>query len=79
MHWSEFSALLSGLNSETPLGIICSIRAEDNPDVLKDFTAEQRKIRSEYRNKMAKTVPESKVDDFLDSIKQALIDMAGEQ
>lgn len=77
MKWSEFVAMLSGLGPETPLGRIVSIRAEDDKEVLKHFSKEQLKIRSDYRNKMAKAMPKARTEDFLEQMKQALIDMAG--
>lgn len=78
MSWKEFSALISGLNERTPLGTIVSIRAEDDPEVLERFTPEQRRIRSEWRTKQAKAMPQSMVDDFLESMKRAFMEMAGE-
>lgn len=77
MKWSEFVAMLSGLGPETPLGRIVSIRAEDNREVLKHFSKEQMKIRSDYRNKKAKTMSQAKTEDFLEQMKQALMSMAG--
>jgi len=53
MQWDEFSSLLAGLNEKTPLGRIVSIRSETNPDMLKHFTPEMKRIRSEWRNKQA--------------------------
>lgn len=46
--------LIRGLLPETPLGNIVSIRSESDPKILKGFTKEQKRIRSEWRNKVAK-------------------------
>lgn len=54
MPWSEFSALLTGLNRETPLGQIISIRSEDDKDILKNFSAREKKVRNDWRSKEAK-------------------------
>lgn len=51
MTWSEFCSLLSGIMPKTPLGQIVSIRAEEDQDILKNFTKEQHKIRNEWRNR----------------------------
>lgn len=51
MTWSEFTTLLKGIMSETPLGQIVSIRSEENKDILKNFTQEEHRIRNEWRNK----------------------------
>ena len=79
MKWREFAAFIHGFNSDTPLGSIVAIRAEDNPERIKEFSPEQRRIRNEWRNKIAKQKPQEKVDDFLESMKQAFINMAGEK
>ena len=78
MKWDEFKALLCGISPETPLGRIVSIRAEDDKDILKHFTKEQRRIRSEWRNRKAKAVAEDRLDDMLELLKQGFIAMAGE-
>ena len=77
MKWDEFADLLSGLGPDTALGRIVSIRAEDNDEILKHFTPEQRLIRREWRNKQAMKVSEEDRDKFLEAMKQAFIDMAG--
>lgn len=51
MSWNEFCTLLSGIMPKTPLGQIVSIRAEEDKDILKNFTEEQHKIRNEWRNR----------------------------
>ncbi len=77
MRWHEFCALLNGLGTDTPLGRIIQIRAEDDPDVLKNFTKGQQQIRSEWRNRRAKQMTEKQTMDFLEQMKQAFISMAG--
>lgn len=77
MKWSEFRALLCGLSPETPLGRIVSIRAEDDKEILKHFSKEQKKIRSEWRNKGAKKVSEEELETMLEQLKQGFIALAG--
>ena len=76
MKWREFSAYVAGLSHDTPLGRIVSIRAEDDPTRLKEFTPEMRRIRSKWRSRRAKQMPQQKVDDFLESMKKAFLSMA---
>lgn len=76
MSWREFSYLLEGLSGETPLGRIVGIRAENNPEHLKEFTPEQRRIRNDYLVKQARHKTAKQVDDALEGIKNALIGMA---
>lgn len=55
MQWDEFSSLLVGLNEKTPLGRVVSIRSEKDPEILKHFTSEMKKLRNEWRNKQVTT------------------------
>ena len=77
MKWDEFASLLIGIGSETALGRIVAIRAEENPDVLERFTPEQRRIRSKWRNKHAQKVTVEDRDKFLEEMKNAFVKMAG--
>lgn len=77
MKWREFSAYVVGLGHDTPLGKIIAIRAENDPARLREFTPEMRRIRSKWRSRKAKQMPQNEVDAFLDSMKKALIGMSG--
>ena len=77
MKWKEFSSLMTGLSHETPLGRIASIRAENDPARLREFTPEMRRIRSEWQTRKAKNRPQKDVDSFLESMLQAFTSMAG--
>ena len=46
--WGEFVMLLAGIIPDTPLGQIVSIRAETDPEMLKCFNEEQRRIHDEW-------------------------------
>lgn len=65
MPYSEFCSYLSGLMPDTPLGNIVSIRSEDDKEVLKRFTPEQKRIRSEWQKKNVKQVSKSEMDKIL--------------
>lgn len=76
MSWREFSYLLNGLSGESPLGNIVRIRAEDSPDELKNFTPEEKRIRNEYRRKMAKQKSPQDVESAIERFRQAFVRMA---
>ena len=76
MSWREFSYLLEGLSGNTPLGQIVNIRAENDPERLRDFTPEQRRIRSEYRKKIAKKKSSEDVKNAIELFKQAFVQLA---
>ena len=52
----SFKALLAGLAPETPLGRIVAIRSEDDKNVIKHFTKDQKRIRDEWRTEQAAAV-----------------------
>lgn len=54
--WDEFKALLAGLSPETPLGRIVAIRSEEDKNVIKHFTKDQKRIRDEWRTEQAAAV-----------------------
>lgn len=78
MKWGEFCALLSGLSADSPLGRVVQIRAESDPKVLKHFTAHQRRIRSDWRNRMALQVTDENRDTAVEMFKNLFISLAGE-
>ena len=77
MKWEEFRAFLEGSAPETPLGRMVSIRSETDEDILKHFTAEQKRIRSEWLNRTARERDPEDTEKFLNTIKDVFIKMAG--
>ena len=69
--------MLSGLNSQTPLGQIVSIRAEKDPEIIKSFSREEKRIHNEYQRKLAKEKSKEEVDAAIESFRQAFIRLAG--
>ena len=49
IRWREFADLLACLSADTALGRIVSIRSENDPEVLKNFTKGQKEVREEWR------------------------------
>ena len=70
MSWQEFAHLISGLNSDTPLGQIVAIRAEKDPKKLKTFTSEQKRIRNEWLKFLNSQKSESEKRAYWDNIQQ---------
>lgn len=68
--------MLSGLDAETPLGRIVSIRAETDRERIKNFTKEERRIYNEWRNKSAQAVSKEELESALAGFKAAFIAMA---
>ena len=56
MSWDEFTTLLGGINGDTPLGRIVSIRSETDPETIKRFTPAEKKIRNEWRTRHRKII-----------------------
>lgn len=76
MEWGEFVSLLSGLNVDTPLGNIIRIRSEKDPEVLRKFSKEEKKIRSEWLKKDIPQISQENYKQAMDSIKNMFIAMS---
>ena len=70
---------MEGLDGESPLGRIVGIRAENNPERLKEFTPEEKRIRNEYRQKIAKKKSGKEVVNAIDMFKRAFVALADEK
>lgn len=81
MKWDEFCSLLRGLSPESALGRIVQIRAESDPDILKQYTPNQKKIREEWLAKTLDKKPDARLvaerDHMLEIWKQAFISASG--
>ncbi|MBS4534974.1 hypothetical protein GOQ29_05000 [Clostridium sp. D2Q-14] len=79
MEWREFSALLSGIMPETPLGQIIQVRSEEDKDILKTFTAEQKRIRSEWRSRFTEKVSEKDAEAAIREFQEMMAKAFGEK
>ena len=77
MRWDEFAALLTGIGPETALGRVVAIRSETDPDILKHYTPEQRRIRDSWLARKKPDASQEEIAEILENIKGALIQMAG--
>lgn len=77
MKWDEFRDLLVGISPDTALGRTVAIRSENNKDILKHFTKDQKRIRDKWRQRKAKAVTQEQMDQVLEGFKQAFMAMAG--
>ena len=68
MSWDEFTTLLAGLNGETPLGRIVSIRSENDPEVLKRFSKDMKRIRIEWMEKQAEKVDKKEYNQAMQNL-----------
>ena len=60
--WDEFKSLLTGISPDTVLGRVVSIRSETNKDIIKHFTADQRRIYDAWRNRGAENMKKADFD-----------------
>lgn len=54
--WDEFKSLIAGISPDTVLGRVVSIRSETDPEVIKHFTTDQRRIYDEWKAHEAKRI-----------------------
>lgn len=77
MRWSEFRSLLVGISPDTILGRIVAIRAENNKEILKNFTADQHRIRNEWRAKHARGMNKKDAKAAIADYEKIFLEMVG--
>ncbi len=77
MSWDEFCSYLAGIMPDTPLGNIVQIRSEDDKNIIKNFSLAQKQIRSEWRNKIAKSMDKKEADDAIKMFQNMFKELAG--
>ena len=75
--WDEFKALLAGLSPETALGRIVAIRSENDENILKHFSSEQKRIRNEWRDSSAKKITAENFAEQMADLERMMAAMAG--
>jgi len=73
--WDEFKALLSGIDPETPLGRIVSIRSETDRKVIKNFNKDQKRIYNAWRNRKAESMSPATYDQEMKALEQMFAQM----
>lgn len=78
LSYSDWAKLVSGLMDDTPLGRVVSVRCEQDKDIIKHFTADQKRIQAEWNRiraqKLQKQYESGDGDDYKKSM-QALQSM----
>lgn len=75
--WGELSSDIAGLNGDTPLGNIVRIRSEKDPEKIKNFSPEEKRIRNEWLNKNAVQMTKEKYENAMNNFKNMFMVMAG--
>ena len=75
--WDEFKSLLAGLAPETPLGRIVAIRSEDDKNVIKHFTKDQKRIRDEWRTEQAAAVTPETFEKQMAELERMMAQLCG--
>ncbi|MBO1264375.1 hypothetical protein J3A84_04880 [Proteiniclasticum sp. SCR006] len=70
MSWKEFSALLHGISAETALGRMVNIRAEEDKEILKSFTADQKAERTRWRTSQATQIDEADMEKEMENLEK---------
>lgn len=77
--WDEFKALLAGLSPDTALGRVVAIRSEKDKDVIKHFTADQRRIYDAWQNRRIKEMPRATFEKEMANLEKMLAAMCGQE
>lgn len=63
--WDEFKSLLAGISPDTVLGRVVGIRSETDRDIIKHFTADQRRIYDTWKNREVKEMSQKKFEESM--------------
>ena len=75
--WDEFRSLLAGLSPETPLGRMVAIRSESDDNVIEHFTADQKKIWNDWRNRKAENMTQAEYDQQMIELERMMAALCG--
>jgi hypothetical protein len=80
LKYSDWAKMVSGLMDDTPLGRIVGVRSETDPNIIKNFTQEQRAIQADWRRFKFAHVPKVSEEDArrqMDQLEKAFAAMFG--
>lgn len=72
LSWKEYMNLLRGVGKESELVDEIRIRSEEDREILKHFSKEQRKRRNEWRNKQAKKITKEEMNKIMENMGDTL-------
>ena len=75
--WDEFRSLLAGLSPDSPLGRMVAIRSETDKEVIKHFTADQKRIYDDWRDRKAADMTEEAYNTAMDKLERFMADCFG--
>lgn len=75
--WDEFRSLLSGLSPDTPIGRVVAIRSETDKDVLKHFTADQKRIYDAWRARKAESITQETYERQMKELELMMAQLCG--
>ncbi len=75
--WDEFKALIGGLSPDTALGRVVAIRAEMDPNVIKQFTKDQRRIYDDWQKRRAEMMSQEDYEKEMQDLERMFAAMCG--
>jgi hypothetical protein len=61
----EFNQLLASINSDTPLGYVVRIRAEKDPNKVREMTPNEKDIRKKWQQFVLEQNKKTKTDNLI--------------
>lgn len=75
--WDEFRSLLAGISPDTPLGRVVAIRSEQDKDVIKHFTTDQKRIYDAWRERKAQSITPETYDKQMAYLERMMAQLCG--
>lgn len=73
--WDEFRSLLAGLSPDTALGRIVAIRSETDQNIIRHFTADQKRIYDEWQERRADRMTQQQYEYQMKNLEHEIIKM----
>lgn len=75
--WDEFRSLLAGISPDTALGRVVAIRSEMDKDIIKHFSADQKRIYDAWRDRKAETMEPKTYEKAMANLEMLMAQMCG--
>lgn len=75
--WDEFRSLLAGISPDTALGRIVAIRSETDQNVIKHFTADQKRIYDEWKERQPIHMTQKQFESNMKALEREIAKMLG--
>lgn len=75
--WDEFRSLLAGISPDTALGRVVAIRSETDEDIIKHFSADQKRIYDAWKDRKTENMAPETYEKAMANLEMLMAKMCG--